>query len=69
MEIYWVKSESLFLPQAQMMQKLVKNLTIFLSDSLLSLNLKFTTLTHAPFEKILNHSLALGLSVTLIHLL
>jgi hypothetical protein len=41
MAIYWVKEESLFLPRARLMQKLVKNLTGFLSEPLLSLHLKF----------------------------
>jgi hypothetical protein len=40
MATYWVKAEYLFLPQARLMQKLVKNLIGFLSEPLLSLHLK-----------------------------
>jgi hypothetical protein len=43
METYWAKEESLFLPQAQLMKNMVKNLTSFLSEPLLSFHLKFSS--------------------------
>jgi hypothetical protein len=47
MVTYWVKEESLFLPRAQLMQKLVKNLTsFFLSEPLLSLAFEIPQLMH-----------------------
>jgi hypothetical protein len=42
MATYWAKEESLFLLRAQLMQKLVENLTGFKSEPLLPLHLKFS---------------------------
>jgi hypothetical protein len=46
MATYWVKEESFFLPRAQLMKKLVKKLTVFLSELLLPLHLKFPRFMH-----------------------